>query len=289
MHRSLALCLALIPASASIATTGFAAEIGRLDFDLKDNSRDKLQLTVRRSDSERNRISSTSFDARDLAGLDRAALNGRDGAPVRFAMVREPGRLDCTGATLAKRARGTCRFTGNAAFADYLVASGMRRPSEEEWLTLTMVGARRDLVEALKQGRFEMPSPKTLAGMTALDVTPAYIRDLAAYGYRLRKPEDLLPLKAMNVSPAYLQSLKSVGYDRVPVEELIQLKALGVTAEFIASYQRRGFKNLSVSRLVQLKALGIRPDDIGRAPDAGGGGTFAMEGGAYFVSSSLMP
>lgn len=292
MHRSLALCLALALSSVSIATTGFAAEIGAIRFDLKDAARDKVHLTIR-TDSERNRSIGSTFDARDLAGLDRAALNGRDGSPVRFTLVRQPGRLDCSGSSLSKKARGTCRFTGDAAFASFLVASGMRRPTVEESLTLTMVGARRDLVEALKQGRYQMPTPNTLAGMAALNVTPDYIRQLAAFGYRPRKTEDFLPLKALNVSPEYIRSLKSVGYDRVPVEELIQLKALGVTAEFIASYQRRGFKNLSVSRLVQLKALGISPEEIGRVSSrvesGGGGGVLSLEGGAYFTIHSFLP
>lgn len=260
MHRSLAICLALILTTISIATTGFAAEVGSLRFEVSEGSKDRLQLTLRRNLSS-DRTSSSSFE---VEGVDRLLLRRGNGTPVQFAVVREPGRLDCSGRAENRRARGTCRFTGDASYAAFLRAAGIRQPTENEWIDLTLVGATRSLVEALRQGRYVMPSPGTLAGMTAIGVTPAYIRDMAANGYRLQRTDDLIPLKALDVSPGYIHSLKSVGYDRLPIDQLIQLKALGVTAEFIASYQRYGCRGLSVSRLVQLKALGIRPEDLGR-------------------------
>jgi hypothetical protein len=285
MHRSFALFFALILATVSIATTGFAADADILRFEVSQTNKDRLQLALRRN-TKPNRSSGSSFEVRELAGFDRAAL-AKDGSPVSFALVREPGRLDCSGRSEGRRARGNCRFTGDPAFASFLVAAGMRRPTEGEWIDLTMVGAKRSLVEALRQGRYAMPSPSGLAGLTALNVTPDYIRTMAASGYRPRRTEDFITLKALDVSPAYIASLKRVGYDRVPVEELIQLKALGVTADFIASYQRRGYRNLSVSRLVQLKALGIRPEEIGRS---GPRRPVAMTSeGAPVIMSALLP
>nr|WP_314446742.1 hypothetical protein [uncultured Sphingomonas sp.] len=287
MHRSLALCIALVLTTLSIATTGFAAEVGTIRFDLAETGKDQLQLNLRRDGAPNHSIGST-VAAGELSGLDRAALRSRDGVPISFALVREAGRLDCAGRTEARKGRGTCRFAGNAAFAAHLVAAGMARPSEKEWVTLTMVGARRTLVDALKAGGFAMPSASTLAGMTALGVSPAYIRDMAAHGYRPWQTADFIPLKALDVSPAYLRSLKSVGYDRLPVEDVIQLKALGITADFIASYQKRGFRNLSVGRLVQLKALGIRPEELGRRSDATSA-ALPMVSGASMVGSALLP
>lgn len=285
MHRSFALFFALILTTVSIATTGFAADADILRFELSDAGKDRLQLALRRN-TPPNRSTGSSFEVRELSGFDRAALN-RDGTPVRFALVREPGRIDCSGRSESRRARGNCRFTGDPAFAAFLVGAGIRRPTTSEWIDLTMVGAKRSLVEALRQGRYAMPSPSGLAGLTALNVTPDYIRTMAASGYRPRRTEDFITLKALDVSPAYIASLKRVGYDRVPAEELIQLKALGVTADFIASYQRRGYRNLSVSRLVQLKALGIRPEDIGRS---GPRRPVAMTSdGAPAILSALMP
>ena len=287
MHRSLALFFALILATASIASTGLAADADTLRFELSEGGKDRLQLSLRRNVTP-NRSTSSSVEPGELAGFDRASLRGRNGAPVSFALVREPGRLVCSGNSAARRAKGTCRFAGDPAFISFLVASGVRRPTEGEWLDLTMVGARRSLVEALKQGRYDMPTPNALIGLAAVGVTPDYIRDMASHGYRPRRTDDFIPLKALDVSPAYIRSLKSVGYDRVPVDQLIQLKALGITADFIANFQRQGYRDLSVSRLVQLKALGIGPDDLGRRTSIRA--TFmSTDGPAPQIMSALLP
>ncbi len=287
MHRSLAICFALILTTVSIATAGFAAEGGLLRFEVSQASSDRFQISLRREDAPGSSISS-SFVVRELAGLDPAALRGRDGTPVAFALVREAGRLDCAGRAEARRALGTCRFAADPSFAAFLLAAGVKRPTDREWLDLAVVGTRRSLVEALKAGRYTMPTPSALVGMTALGVSPEYIREMAAQGYRPHQTADFITLKALDVSPAYIRSLRSVGYDRVPVEQLIQLKALGVTAEFIASYQRRGFRDLSVSRLVQLKALGIRPEELGRQT-AGRPMSMATEHGASLMMGALLP
>ena len=263
MYRSFALCIALILTTVSLATTGFATEVDTLNFKVSETRNGRLQLALRR-DIAPNRSMGSSFDVRELAGFDRTALRSRNAAPVSFAMVREAGRLDCAGRTEGRRARGTCRFASDPSFAAFLVASGIKEPTEEEWLDLAIVGTRRSLVHALREGRYAMPTPSALVGMTAVGVSADYIRDMAAHGYRPRRTADFIPLKALDVSPAYIRSLKSVGYDRLPVDQLIQFKALGITAEFIAGYQRRGYRNLSVDRLVQLKALGVRPEDLSR-------------------------
>lgn len=287
MHRSLAILLSLILATVSIATTGLASEVGTLRFEVSEGSKGYLQLALRRNLSP-DRTSASSFELRELAGLDPAALRSRNGTPVRFALVREPGRLDCSGSTEERRARGSCRFTGDPAFASFLTASGVRQPTESEWIDLTMVGAGRSLVEALRHARYAMPTPGTLAGMTAVGVSPQFIRAMAANGYQPKRTEDLIALKALDVSPAYIRSLKSVGYNRIPIDELIQLKALGVTAEFIASFQRFGYRDLTVSRLVQLKALGLSPEDLGRKT-AGRLMPLDAVGPAPLVMSSLLP
>ena len=60
----------------------------------------------------------------DLPGLDLAQLRGQ-GGPVRFAMPRPAGRLDCSGEGGNGRGRGTCGFTADAGFANLLAAQGI--------------------------------------------------------------------------------------------------------------------------------------------------------------------
>jgi hypothetical protein len=263
MTRLLALFGAILLTTISFATTGVAASSSLLRFEVAGRDEDRIQLTLSREDSGRHRTSN-SFRRAELAGLSRASLRSSKQAPISFALTRDAGRLDCAGIGSLRRAAGTCRFTPDPSFASFLAASNVSRPSDEEMLSMTLVGTSQALVQGLRNARFGAVTPSDLIAMTAVGVTPDYIRDLAAYGYRPRKPADIIPLKALDVSPAYIRSLRSVGYDRLTADELIQLKALGVSADFIAGLQRRGYRNLAVSRLVQLKALSIQPEDLQR-------------------------
>jgi hypothetical protein len=263
MTRLLALFGAILLTTISFATTGVAAASSVLRFELAERDEDRIQVTLSREDSGRHRTS-ISLRQAELAGLSGASLRSSAQEPVRFALTRDAGRLDCNGSGAMRRAAGTCRFTADPSFASFLATSGVSRPSDEEMLSMTMVGTSQALVQGLRNARFGAVTSSDLIAMTAVGVTPEYIRDLAAHGYRPRKPADLIPLKALDISPAYIRSLRSVGYDRLTADELIQLKALEVSADFISSLQRRGYRNLAVSRLVQLKALSIQPEDLQR-------------------------
>jgi hypothetical protein len=254
-----AVATSLLAAPSGSAATG-AAPIG---FELSGHNRDRLQLALHRSPSDRHHLS-MSLRPAELAGLNQASLQGGTDAPLRFMLQREAGSLDCAGTGSKREARGTCRFTADASFAASLSAAGLPRPSEEQALTLTAVDARRDLVEGLRSARMPMPTLQQLIALAAVGVTADYVRNLAAVGYRPAKAADLIPLKALDISPAYITSLAKVGYGRLAPNELIQLKALGVTADFITGLQRQGYRDLPVSRLVQFKALGMAPEELDR-------------------------
>ena len=77
MHRSLALCLALVLTTVSIATTGFAAEAGPLSFEIGEIRSDRLQLRLNRSVAPRG-TTGTSFEVRDLTGFDPMRTEDRE-------------------------------------------------------------------------------------------------------------------------------------------------------------------------------------------------------------------
>ena len=64
----------------------------------------------------RNRTThwSTDFNTGELQGLDVARC-AQAGGPVRFALVREAGRLDCVGSGGRSTASGDCNFTSTRA------------------------------------------------------------------------------------------------------------------------------------------------------------------------------
>lgn len=254
MNRPIALLMAMLLTCLGVASVGFAAEMGQLHFQLAKSGRDLVQLTL--SDGERSSYSS-SYRADDLQGLAPAAVFGATSGPVRFALVREPGRLDCAGTANAGAASGDCRFTPDQGFGDLLASRGIGRPNARQALGLAMVGASRALVESIAAARYPAPSIADLTGLAALGVDARYIGDLSAGGYRPDRISDLLAFKALGVTPAYVEELRRAGAGRLSADMIVQLKALDVSPAYIASLRRVGYGDLSPDEIVQLKAMGV--------------------------------
>lgn len=261
MNRLIALVAAVLISTFAVGSACIAMPTDNIRFSLQPSNRpaDQVQLSLRSGNDRHNNNTTSSFRAGELAGL---APGWRSGGPVQFALVREPGRIDCAGASRGGRAEGTCRFTRNQAFSDLLVRSGMSRPTQEQAYGLTMVGARRDLLDGLWVARYPMPSVDDYIAMTAVGVTPAYIRELQQAGYRPDESKRLIEFAALKVTPQYLGALARAGYANLPQNEVVQLAALQIDPEFIRSFERIGYRNLPVNKLVELKALNVTPEFV---------------------------
>ena len=267
MSRTLAILAAVAMTTISVSTACFANLADGLSFTLQPaRAADWVQLNLR---AGKNSSMSSSFAVSDLPGLDLAQLRANSSRPVRFALVREAGRADCAGSGRNAYASGSCRFTADARFAAFLASRGMRRPTAKESYQLAMVGARRDLVDALHAARYPMPDIDELTAMAALGVDRALVAELSRRGYRLRKIDHLIQFRALNVTPGFIDGLARAGYPNLAADEIVQLKALNVTPAYINGFTRIGYRNLSADELVQLKALGVTPEFVQQV-EAGG-------------------
>ena len=151
MNRTLAFFAALLFAAISVASACMAGPMPEtITFQLRPSSHSgNLQLALWERRDGHNSNMGSSYALKDLVGLDYRALTGAGSNPVSFAIVREPGRLDCAGTSTNSLASGTCRFTADPSFADYLAAHGIARPNRDEAFGLTMTEASRSLVEVL--------------------------------------------------------------------------------------------------------------------------------------------
>ena len=100
----------------------------------------KVQLTID-SRWEPNSHSTWSNDRpiADLKGLSAAQLAGPRG-PARFALVKDAGRLDCSGTAGGYTGEGSCTFSVDPRFVSYLQSRGMSAPTQHQAFTLTMSG-----------------------------------------------------------------------------------------------------------------------------------------------------
>jgi hypothetical protein len=205
---------------------------------------------------------SSGFMPSDLIGLEVSSFHAAGTRPLHFAIVREAGRLDCTGTGGNDHASGNCRFTENPAFTKLLVSRGIGRPTREQSFGLVAVNARRDVIDAVAAAHYPTPSIDNLMALSALGVDGRYISDMAKAGYRPQSVDKLVEFKALGITPQWIAGFARVGYANVPGDGLIQMRALGVTPEYIEGFQRLGYRNISVSQLVELKALDITPEFV---------------------------
>ncbi|GAA4718920.1 hypothetical protein H9L13_08055 [Sphingomonas lutea] len=266
MTRSLASLCAIFLTTVSVAAACTAATSDTIAFTMEAaREPNRIHATFRDSDRDGKRDHdrwSSTFALSEFAGLDVTAFRGSGQRPVRFAITREAGQLDCAGQGGSALARGTCRFTPNAGFLQLLANRGIARPTEDEKFALMAVDVRRALIDVIASAGYPTPGVDDLIAATAVGVTSDYIRQLAEIGYRPASIDDLVQFRALNITPDYVGGFARIGYRKMAPDELVQLKALGVTPEYVTAFNRAGFRNLSVDQLVQLKALGITPEFV---------------------------
>lgn len=263
MTRMLAFIAALLLTAITVSSACVASISLPLQFTIEPaHSAGKVQVHFDRDDERGNHNWSSSFRPEELAGLDIQSLYSPDTRPIRFAVAREPGRIDCAGSGGNAMARGTCNLTPDAAFNDFLASRGVARPSVDQSFTLIALNVHRDLVDAIARARYPTPSIDKLVELTAVGVTESYIRGLAAQGYKPRSLDELVEFAALKITPEYIGSFARAGYGNLPADDLVQLKAMNITPEFVAGFDRLGYGRLPVDKLVQLKAMGVTPEFV---------------------------
>lgn len=271
MTRMLAFVAALLLTAITVSSACVAQPGAPLQFTIEpSHDAGTVQLRFKRDRNGHSENTwNSSFRAVDLTGLDLAALNNPGTRPIRFAVVREAGRIDCAGTGGNAMARGTCTMTPNAEFNRFLADRGIAPPSEEDSFGMIALDVRRELVDALARAHYPTPTVDKLIELTAVDATPAYIAGLSAQGYRPKTLDGLVQFAALKITPEYVGSFVRAGYTNIPADDLVELKALEITPEFVAGFERIGYGRLPIDTLVQLKAMDITPDYV-RAVAQGG-------------------
>jgi hypothetical protein len=265
MNRALALIGAVLLATLTVSSACMATADDGLHFMLEPEHGNSGKIHAEFRDSRHGNDHtnwSGGFMPSELIGLDTSGFRSSGTRPLRFALVRDAGRLDCGGQGGGNFASGYCRFTPDAAFNQLLASHGVARPTAEEGLGLMAINVRRELVEAITSAGYPAPRIGDLMSLTALGVDGRYISEMARAGYRPRSLQSLVEFKAMNITPAWIGGFVRIGHANFPQDGLVQLKAMDITPEFVAGFDRIGYRDLSVDTLVQLKALNITPEFV---------------------------
>lgn len=263
MNRPLALLAALVLTAISVSSACMASSSRSMDFTLQDEANQRETQLALIGDKSSGNMMSNSFPEYELSGLDLTAVRELGQHPVRFAIIRDPGRFDCSGYGGNSVATGHCAFSQNEGFGDFLVERRIGRPTPRQAYELTVTGANRDLVDALAAYHYPIPRIERLAELAAVGVTRSYIASLAATGDAPNSLDDLTQFAALDVTPDFIAALARAGYRGLPGREIAELKAVGVTPALVTSLSTVGYSNLSVDQLEQMAALKIDPAFIG--------------------------
>jgi hypothetical protein len=264
MNRCLAFLAALILAFVSVSSACTAAGGPWIRFALQPQRGDggRIEASFRSHAPGEDSNWSSDFRSSELVGLDVAGLRSGGTRPIHFALVRDPGRLDCNGRGGGSYATGDCSFTPDPGFAQLLASRGIGRPTPEQALGLFALDVRRTLVEAIAAAHYPTPTLGDLSSLAALGVDGDYVTRLARAGYRPGTIRSLTTFKALGITPEWIGGFVRIGYADVGAEGLAQLKALGIDPDFVAGFERAGYRHLPVDTLVQLKALDITPEFV---------------------------
>jgi hypothetical protein len=265
MNRFLALIFAMILATLAVSSACTAQPSEWIHFTLQPEPSDRgeLHATFQRNDRGADKNSwSTGFRPSELIGLDISGFRASGARPLRFAIIREAGRVDCAGTGGDAYASGNCSLAANPSFMQLLASRGIGRPTPDQLFGLVALNVHRELIDGLAAARYPTPALDDILALTALGATGGYIRELAQAGYRPASVHSLIEFKALGINAGWIGGFTRLGYGSIPAEDLVQMKALGITPEFVAGYERIGYRHLPVDTLVQLKALGISPEFV---------------------------
>jgi len=105
--------------------------------------------------------------------------------------------------------------------------------------------------------------------MARAGITPDYIDDMDALGYKSLSAEQLIALRHQGVGPQYVKELADAGYKDLSAEQLVGLRAQGVSAGFARELRDQGLTELSLTNLIALRSQGVTPRYVEEMKAAG--------------------
>jgi hypothetical protein len=88
-------------------------------------------------------------------------------------------------------------------------------------------------------------------------VTPAYVRELAAQGFKNVPLEDVIRTKDHGVSADYIADMKEINKN-LTLDQLTRLRDHGITPGFVNHAKARGYTTTDPDELIRLKNGGLR-------------------------------
>jgi hypothetical protein len=240
------------------------------------NSRINLHLERRTGKTGNHQFGST-YDFSDFQGLTRE--QALQGGPVKFALVREAGTIDCEGSFENGKGSGTFRFAANQAFVSAMKSRGFdfekESPTtedghiEDRLFTATVLNVTTALADELNSAGFGKLGISDLFKAAIFKIDSAFMREMKASGFPNMGMEELVKARIFKIDAKFVSEATQMGFGKEPFESLVKMRIFKVTPEFIAEVRNEGLSDLSVEDLVKLQIFKIDAEFIRKAKAEG--------------------
>jgi len=112
-------------------------------------------------------------------------------------------------------------------------------------------------------------SAHDITSLSAVGVTPEYVKAIRALGYDDISANDITSLYAVGVKPDYIKHIQALGYDDISANDITSLYAVGVKSDYVKQIKTLGFDDISIHDIVQFYATGVTPEYIKQMKDSG--------------------
>jgi hypothetical protein len=244
------------------------------DWQKEGEKRDGLHLSLERRTERggRNQMGQT-YDFSELQGITREQAEGS--GPVKFALVREAGRVDMEGSFQNGRGSGTFTFTPDRGFVSAMKGRGFDFDKKESWnehgesedrvFAAAMLNVTTALADDLLSADFGKLEVDDLFKAAIFKVDSKFMREMKASGFPGLRMEELVKARIFKIDVDFVREAARLGFTDEPFESLVKMRIFKVTPEFIAEVRGEGLNDLHVEDLVKMRIFNIDADFIRRA------------------------
>lgn len=180
--------------------------------------------------------------------------------------------------------------TTDDALAAVATDRGRTRLSVDDLIALRVHNVTPETIMEMRF-LFRDATIQQIASMSAVGVTPRFIREMQAVGIDIHSPDEASGLAAVGVTPEYVGEMREAGLDIDTPSAATGLRAVGVTPEFVRAMRRAGIDVNEPEEAQGLAAVGVTPGYVQEMREAGLDVTSAEEASglaAVGVSAELV-
>src|SRR5438445_4369268 len=138
-------------------------------------------------------------------------------------------------------------------------AKSSPKPTPSSTQDAALAPKSKSYIEGMKAEGFDNLSADDLIAMKIQGITPEYIHEIRAEGFK-PSPDELVAMKVQGITPEYIHEVRAMKLN-VDVDSLIGMKVQGITPEYVDQLRKLGFQ-ADTDQLIGMKVQGITPQYV---------------------------